>query len=161
MAAGVACALALRRRPRPVVLAGLVVAMEGLAAARLAGPFVPDLVLAGISAPLAGGLAAALTAALIGTAAEAAAAEATAASALSGASLLLSGVMTGYLAAGAVQMRMVTQLASGPGHTQAGARLALAGAVGVWELAGLVSVLIAIAVIILTGRARRAGAVTR
>jgi hypothetical protein len=33
--------------------------------------------------------------------------------------------------------------------------------VGVWELAGLVSVLIAIAVIILTGRARRAGAVTR
>jgi hypothetical protein len=48
-----------------------------------------------------------------------------------------------------------------PGTLQAGERLALAGAVGVWELAGLVSVLIAIAVIILTGRARRAGAVTR
>ncbi|HEX4257925.1 MAG TPA: hypothetical protein VH089_22735, partial [Streptosporangiaceae bacterium] len=162
--AGVVAALALRRHPRPVVLAGLVVALEGLAAARLAGPFVPGLVLAGVSAPLAGGLAAALTAALTGTAAKA-----TAASALSGASLLLGGLMTGYLAAGAVQVRMVTQLAVGqgqgqgssPGQTQATERLALAGAVGVWELVGLVSVLIAIAVIILTGRARRAGAVTR
>jgi hypothetical protein len=156
VAAGVVAALAWRRHPRPVVLAGLVLAIEGLAAARLAGPFAPGLVLAGIGAPLAGGLAAALTAALAGTAAEA-----TAASALSGASLLLGGLMTGYLAAGAVQVRMVTQLAAGPGHTQAAERLALAGAVGVWELAGLVSVLIAIAVIILTGRARRAGAVTR
>jgi MFS family permease len=164
VAAGVVVALMLRRRPRPVVLAGLVVALEGLAAARLAGPFVPGLVLAGVSAPLAGGLAAALTAALTGTAAKA-----TAASALSGASLLLGGLLTGYLAAGAVQVRMVTQLAAGPGqgqgnspgYTQAGERLALAGAVGVWELVGLVSVLIAIAVIILTGRARRAGAVTR
>jgi hypothetical protein len=164
VAAGVVAALVLRRRPRPVVLAGLVLAIEGLAAARLAGPFVPGLVLAGISAPLAGGLAAALTAALAGTAAKA-----TAASALSGASLLLGGVMTGYLAAGAVQVRMVAQLAASPGATQgatpgatqAAERLALAGAVGVWELAGLVSVLIAIAVIILTGRARRAGAVTR
>jgi hypothetical protein len=156
VAAGVVAALTLRRRPRPVVLAGLVVAMEGLAAARLAGPFVPGLVLAGISAALAGGLAAALTAALAATAAEA-----TAASALSGASLLLGGVLAGYLAAGAVQVRMVTQLAAGPGHTQAAERLALAGAVGVWELAGLVSVLIAMAVIILAGRARRAGAVTR
>jgi hypothetical protein len=166
--AGVVVALMLRRRPRPVVLAGLVVALEGLVAARLAGPFVPGLVLAGVSAPLAGGLAAALAAALLGTAAKA-----TAASALSGASLLLGGLMTGYLAAGAVQVRMVTQLAAGqgpgpgqgqgnsPGYTQAGERLALAGAVGVWELVGLVSVLIAIAVIILTGRARRAGAVTR
>jgi hypothetical protein len=156
VAAGVVAALTLRRHPRPVMLAGLVVAMEGLAAARLAGPFVPGLVLGGISAALAGGLAAALTAALAGTAAEA-----TAASALSGASLLLAGVMTGYLAAGAVQVRMVTQLAAGPGRTQAAERLALAGAVGVWELAGLVSGLIAIGVIILTGRARRAGAVTR
>ncbi len=160
VAAGVAAALTLRRHPRPVVLAGLVVAMEGLAAARLAGPFVPDLVLAGVSAPLAGGLAAALTAALAGTAAKA-----TAASALSGASLLLGGLMTGYLAAGAVQVRMVTQLAVGPGQvpgrTQGAERLALAGAVGAWELVGLVSVLIAMAVIILTGRARRAGAVTR
>jgi hypothetical protein len=166
VAAGVAAALTLRRHPRPVVLAGLVVAMEGLAAARLAGPFVPDLVLAGVSAPLAGGLAAALTAALTGTEAPGTKAPGTEttvpkASALSGASLLLSGVMTGYLAAGAVQVRMVTQLAAGSNHPQAGERLALAGAVGAWELAGLVSVLIAIAVIILTGRARRAGAVTR
>jgi len=118
------------------------------------------MVLSGISAPLAGGLAAALTAALAGTAASA-----TAASALSGASLLLGGLMAGYLTAGAVQVRMVTQLAVGhgqvPGRAQWAERLALAGAVGAWELVGLVSVLIAIAVIILTGRARRAGAVTR
>jgi hypothetical protein len=147
VAAGVTAALVFRRRPRPVLLAGLLVAVEGLAAARLAGPFVPGLVLAGVSAPLAGGLAAALTAALAG---------ASRASALAGASLLLGGVMTGYLAAGAVQVRMVTQVA-----TPGGERLALAGAVGVWELAGLVSVLIAMAVIFLTGRARRAGAVTR
>jgi hypothetical protein len=154
--AGVAGALALRRHPRTVVLAGLVVAMEGLAAARLAGPFAPDLVVAGVSAPLAGGLAAAMTAALAG-----AAAAGTAASALSGVSLLLAGLMTGYLGAGAVQVRMVTQLAAIPGHARGPERLALASAAGVWELAGLVSLVIAITVVILTARARRAGAVTR
>jgi hypothetical protein len=151
-AAGVATAVVVRRHPRAVVLAGLVIAVEGLAAARLAGPYVPELVLAGVSAPLAGGLAAAMTAAL---------AEASAASALSGVSLLLAGLMTGYLASGAVQVRMVTQLAAAPAHLQAADRLALAGAVGVWELAGLFSVLFAIAVTILTARARRAGAATR
>jgi hypothetical protein len=152
---GAAAALVLRR-PRAVVLAGLVLAVEGLAAAWLAGPYVPDLVLAGISAPLAGGLAAALTAGLIGIPYEA-----TAASALSGVSLLMAGLLTGYLAAGAVQVRMVTQLATAHGGGQAAERMALGGAVGVWELAGLVSVMMAIAVIILTGRARRAGAGTR
>ena len=35
---GVAIALTFRERPRTVVLAGLVIATEGLAAARLAGP---------------------------------------------------------------------------------------------------------------------------
>ncbi len=149
---GVAIALTFRERPRTVVLAGLVIAMEGLAAARLAGPYVPGVVVAGVSAPLAGGLAAAMTAAL---------AEAGVASALSGMSLLVAGLLTGYLASGAVQVRMVTHLTVGPAELQAAERLALASAVGVWELAGLFSVFVAIAVIFLTGRARRAGAAMR
>ncbi|MBV9794348.1 MAG: hypothetical protein JO016_10455 [Actinobacteria bacterium] len=159
--AGVAVARALPHRPRAVVMAGLLIAVEGLAAARLAGPYVPAVVLAGVSAPLAAGLAAALTAAL---------AETGVAGALSGVSLLLAGLMTGYLASGAVQVRMVTQavtqLAASPAARQAAPaaqqtaqqtaqRLALAGAVGVWELAGLFSVLIAIGVTFLIGRARR------
>jgi hypothetical protein len=134
------------------VLAGLIIAVEGLAAARLAGPYVPAVVLAGISAPLAGGLAAALTAALADTCV---------ASALSGVSLLLAGLMTGYLASGAVQVRMVTQLTGGAADPRAAERLALAGAVGVWELAGLFSVLIAIGVTFLTGWARRTRAPAR
>ena len=149
---GVAIALTFRERPRTVVLAGLVIAMEGLAATRLAGPYVPGVVLAGVSAPLAGGLAAAMTAAL---------AEAGVASALSGVSLLVAGLLTGYLASGAVQVRMVTHLTVGPAELQAAERLALASAVGVWELAGLFSVFVALAVIFLTGRARRAGAAMR
>ncbi len=149
---GVAIALTFRERPRTVVLAGLVIAMEGLAATRLAGPYVPGVVLAGVSAPLAGGLAAAMTAAL---------AEAGVASALSGMSLLVAGLLTGYLASGAVQVRMVTHLTVGPAELQAAERLALASAVGVWELAGLFSVFVALAVIFLTGRARRAGAAMR
>jgi hypothetical protein len=149
---GVAIALTFRERPRTVVLAGLIIAMEGLAAARLAGPYVPGVVLAGVSAPLVGGLAAAMTAAL---------AEAGVASALSGVSLLVAGLLTGYLASGAVQVRMVTHLTVGPAELQAGERLALASAVGVWELAGLFSVFVAVAVIFLTGRARRAGAADR
>jgi hypothetical protein len=149
---GVAIALTFRERPRTVVLAALVIAMEGLAAARLAGPYVPGVILAGVSAPLAGGLAAAMTAAL---------AEAGVASALSGMSLLVAGLLTGYLASGAVQVRMVTHLTVGPAELQAAERLALASAVGVWELAGLFSVFVALAVIFLTGRARRAGAAMR
>jgi hypothetical protein len=88
-------------------------------------------------------------------------AETSAASALSGVSLLLAGLLAGYLAAGAVQVRMVAQLAAAPGDPQAAERVALASAVGIWELAGLASVLIAIAVIIVTRRVRRAGAATR
>jgi hypothetical protein len=149
---GVAIALTFRERPRTVALAALVIAMEGLAAARLAGPYVPGVILAGVSAPLAGGLAAAMTAAL---------AEAGVASALSGMSLLVAGLLTGYLASGAVQVRMVTHLTVGPAELQAAERLALASAVGVWELAGLFSVFVALAVIFLTGRARRAGAAMR
>ena len=143
-AAGAATALALRQRPRAVVLAGLAVAAEGLVAAYVAGPFASGPVLAGVCLPLAAGLTAAITAALSG---------ATAASALSGVSLLLAGLMTGYLAAGSVQVRMVLRLAAAP----PAARGALAGAAGLWELAGAGSVVAAMTVIFIAGRACRAG----
>ena len=143
--AGAVLALILRRRPGIVVLAGLAVTAESLIAARVAGPFASGLVLAGVSAPLAAGLAAAMTAAL---------ADASVASALSGVSLLLTGLMTGYLAAGSVQVRMVIRLAAAP----TAARAALTGAAGLWELAGAGSVVIVMAAIIIAGRARRAGA---
>ena len=104
-AAGAAIALAMRRWPRAVVLAGLAVAGEGLVAAYVAGPFATGPVLAGVSVPLAAGLTAAITAALC---------TATAASALSGVSLLVTGLMTGYLAVGSVQVRMVMRLAAAP-----------------------------------------------
>jgi len=55
----------------------------------------------------------------------------------------------------------VTHLTVGPAELQTAERLALASAVGVWELAGLFSVFVALAVIFLTGRARRAGAASR
>jgi hypothetical protein len=146
--AGAAAALLLRRRPGIVVLAGLAVTAESLIAARVAGPFASVPVLAGVSAPLAAGLAAAMTAAL---------ADASAASALSGVSLLLAGLMTGDLAAGSVQVRMVVRLAAAP----SAARSALTGAAGLWELAGAGSVVIVMAAIIIAGRARRAGASAR
>ena len=145
---GAATALLLRRRPGLVVLAGLAVTAESLIAARVAGPFASGPVLAGVSVPLAAGLAAAMTAAL---------ADASAASALSGVSLLLAGLMTGYLAAGSVQVRMVLRLAAAP----SAARSALTGAAGLWELAGAGSVVIVIAAIIIAGRARRAGSSAR
>jgi hypothetical protein len=141
-AAGAAIALAMRRWPRAVVLAGLAVAGEGLVAAYVAGPFATGTVLAGVSVPLAAGLTAAITAAL-GTA--------TAASALSGVSLLLAGLMTGYLAVGSVQVRMVMRLAAAP----LAARGALARAAGLWELAGAASVVTVMVVIFVAGRARR------
>src|SRR6202012_2036453 len=42
--AGLGVALALPRHPRAVVVVGLLIAVEGLAAARMAGPWVPALV---------------------------------------------------------------------------------------------------------------------
>ena len=146
--AGAAATLILRRRPGIVVLAGLAVTAESLIAARVAGPFASGLVLAGVSAPLAAGLAAAMTAAL---------ADASVASALSGVSLLLTGLMTGYLAAGSVQVRLLIRLAA----ARPAARAALTGAAGLWELAGAGSVVIVMAAIIIAGRARRAGAPAR
>ena len=146
-AAGAAIALAMRRWPRAVVLAGLAVAGEGLVAAYVAGPFATGPVLAGVSVPLAAGLTAAITAALC---------TATAASALSGVSLLLAGLMTGYLAVGSVQVRMVMRLAA-----PLAARGALARAAGLWELAGAASVVTVMVVIFVAGRARRVCVVGR
>jgi hypothetical protein len=140
-AAGAAAALAARRRPRAVVLVGLAVAAESLAAARIGGPLAPGPELAGVGAVLCGGLAAAMTAAL---------ADATAAGALASVSLMLSGLMTGYVAVGAVQVRMVAGLAPAPPAV----RGALTGAVGLWELGGAAALLIAMTGIIIAGRAR-------
>jgi hypothetical protein len=147
-AAGAAIAVAARRSPRPVAGAGLALAAASLAAARIAGPLAAGPVLAAVSAPLAGGLAAAMTAALTA---------ATLTSALSGASLMLAGLMTGYLAAGSVQVRMVASLA--PARPAVGG--ALTGAAGLWELAGAVAVVIVTTVVIVAARARPGGTGTR
>ena len=69
------------------------------------------------------------------------------ASALSGVSLLLTGLMTGYLAAGSVQVRLLIRLAA----ARPAARAALTGAAGLWELAGAGSVVIVMAAIIYRG----------
>jgi hypothetical protein len=53
------------------------------------------------------------------------------------------------------------QAAAQPAAQRGAERLALAGALGVWELAGLFSVLIAIGVTFLTGWARRTRAPAR
>ncbi len=135
-------ALAARRRPRVVVLAGLAVAAESLAAAHIAGPLAAGPELAGVGAALCGGLAAAMTAAL---------ADATAAGALSAVSLMLTGLMTGYFAVGAVQVRMVAGLAPAPSAV----RGALTGAAGLWELAGAAALVIVMTAIMIAGRARR------
>jgi hypothetical protein len=171
--AGVAVALAARRRGRAVVTAGLLLAAIGLAGAYVAGPLVGGKALALVCIPLAGGLGAALAAAL---------GEATAAGALSGLTILLSGVLTGYLAAGAIQIRMVAAVtatasaaaasggaasggaasgASGavtPAVTGAAVRGALVRAASVWELAGALAAMVAILSVFLVRRACRGGA---
>jgi hypothetical protein len=138
-ASGAAIAVAARRRPWLVVCAGLALAAASLAAARITGPLAASPVLAAVAAPLAGGLAAAMTAALT---------VATAASALSGASLMLAGLMTGYLAAGSVQVRMVASLAP----ARLAVRGALTGAAGLWELAGAAAVAVVTTAVIIGGR---------
>jgi hypothetical protein len=138
-ASGAAIAVAARRSPRPVVRTGLALAAASLVAARITGPLAAGPVLAAVSAPLAGGLAAAMTAALTA---------ATMASALSGASLMLAGLMTGYLAAGSVQVRMVASLAP----ARPAVRGALTGAAGLWELAGAAAIALVTTVVIIAGR---------
>ena len=165
---GVAIALVVRSRGRAVVIAGLLLAAVGLAAAYAAGPLAGTKALALVCVPLAAGLAAALAAAL---------GEATAAGALSGLTILLSGVLTGYLAAGAIQIRMVaavtatahSAVASGgaasgasgavtPAVTGAAVRGALVRAASVWELSGALAAMVAILSVFLVRRACRGGA---
>jgi hypothetical protein len=59
--------------------------------------------------------------------------------------------MTGCLAVGPFQVRMVMRLAAAP----LAARAALTRAAGLWELAGAASLVAVMAVIFFTGRARR------
>ena len=86
-----------------------------------------------ICVPLAGGLAAALTAVLRGTRGAASGT----AGAMAGAVLLLTGLVAGFLAAGAMQVRALTGVRSAPGVQHA-----LVSAAGRWVLvaAGMAAV---------------------
>ena len=141
--AGALCGAALAmltRRVRAVTATGLFLAAAGFAALYLAGPgtrLTLPAVLAGgwvnprshvlaiICVPLAGGLAAALTAALRGTRGAASGT----AGAMAGAVLLLTGLVAGFLAAGAMQVRALTGVTSAPGVQHA-----LVSAAGRWVL---------------------------
>jgi hypothetical protein len=141
--AGALCGAALAmatRRVRAVTATGLSLAAAGFAALYPAGPGSPltlpgmlaggwadphSHVLAVICVPLAAGLAAALTAALRGTKGAASGT----AGAMAGAVLLLTGLVAGYLAAGAMQVRALTGVRSAPGVQHA-----LISAAGRWVL---------------------------
>ena len=143
--AGALCGAALAmttKRARAVTATGLFLAAVGYGALYLTGPGTPlrlpavldggwgdprSHVLAVICVPLAGGLAAALTAALRGTRGAASGT----AGAMAGAVLLLTGLVAGYLAAGAMQVRALTGVTSAPGVQHA-----LVAAAGRWILVG-------------------------
>lgn len=132
--------LALTRRPaqaRTVSAAGLFVAAAALAAASQGAPPVTHAgVLALLSVPLAGGLGAALAAPMRGTGTGAA---------MLGIVLLLTGVVAGYLAAGAVQFQALQHA-----QTAAAVRTALVATSARWALlaagvAAAVALVIAVA----------------
>jgi hypothetical protein len=126
------------------VLAGLACAAAGLLTARLAGPDGSQAELAVAYALIAGGLAAALSSGI---------AEATPAGAMTGLSLALAGAMTGYLAAGAIQIRLVGSLAAA---AQPSAVVgALTRAAGTWELAAAAAAAAAGIAAFFIARARR------
>jgi hypothetical protein len=134
------------------ILAGLACAAAGLIVAHQAGPAGPGTELAAAYALLCGGLAMALSAAV---------AEATPAGAMAGLSLALGGALTGYLVAGAIQIRMVGSLTSAggadPGADPGAAAVAqaLSRALGWWDVAAAAAVVVAAAGIFLLARARR------
>ena len=140
---GAALAL-LTRRPhvRAMTAVGLLLAAVGLAALDLAGlPAPSGRLLAVLCVPLAGGLAAALTASLrvVG-----------AAGALAGLVLLLAGLVAGYLAAGAVQLRALTSATTIPAE-----HVAQVTATGHWALiAAAVTGTVAVALACTGGRRR-------
>jgi hypothetical protein len=134
---------------------GLICAAAGLAVAHRAGATAGQHELAIVYALLGGGLALALSAGV---------AEATPAGALSGLSLSLAGALTGYLVAGAIQIRMVGSLtsssvratAASPAVAQA-TQIAhvLTRAAGWWSVAAAAAAVATAAGVFLIGRARR------
>ena len=107
--------------PRALTAAGLVLAAAGLVALDLAGLGAPSgRMLMLLCAPVAAGLAVALTASLRAAGPP---------GALAGLILLLAGLVAGYLAAGAVQLRVLTGATTLPA-----AHAALATAAGHWTL---------------------------
>ena len=126
-------------------MTGLVLAAAGLTALDLAGLAAPSgRMLMLLCAPVAAGLAAALTASLRA---------AGPAGALAGVVLLLAGLVAGYLAAGAVQLRALTGATTVPA-----AHAALATAAGHWTLtaAGLAGA-VALALTCIGGRRKGVG----
>ncbi len=134
-----------KAHPRALTATGLVLAAAGLVALDLAGLAAPSgRMLMLLCAPIAAGLAAALTASLR---------TAGPAGALAGVVILLAGVVSGYLAAGAVQLRALTGAT-----TVAAAHAALATAAGHWTLiAAAVTGVVALA-LACTGRRRKGAA---
>jgi hypothetical protein len=133
------------------VAAGLACAAIGLLLARAAGPDGSPAELAAAYALLAGGLAAALGASI---------AEAPAAGAMTGLSLVLMGVLTGYMAAAAFQIRLVGAVTEAAARAQAAVRVpavtgALTATAGTWELAAGAAAGVAAAAALFIGRARR------
>jgi hypothetical protein len=110
-----------QRRARAVTATGLAVAAAGLAGLEPAGlAAASGHLVAVLCVPVAGGLAAALTAALRTSGAT---------GALAGVVILLAGLVAGYLAAGAVQLHAIAGAVTPPA-----ARAALAAAAGHWAL---------------------------
>ena len=138
---GAGLAVATRQpQARAVTATGLSVAAVGLAALDLAGPAAAAAhLIAVLCVPVVGGLAAALTAALRTSGA---------AGALAGVVILLAGLVAGYLAAGAVQLRAIAGAVTAPA-----ARAALAAAAGHWALvAAAVTGAVALAMACTPGR---------
>ena len=144
--AAAACAAALTlTRPATsaptATAAGLFVAAAAFAAASQAGPAIADAgVLALLCVPLAGGLAAALAAAVRG---------AGTGGAMCGVVLLLAGVVSGYLAAGAVQLQALQAA-----RTAAAVHTALVTTTARWALLAAV-VTTAVALVMAAAPARR------
>jgi hypothetical protein len=128
------------RHVRAVTAVGLFLAAAGFAALYLAGPENPhSRMLAALCVPLAGGLSAALAAGLRATGA---------AGAMASVVMLLAGVVAGYLAAGAVQLRALADA-----RTAQAVRGALVTAAGHWALvAAAVSAAAALAMACTPGR---------
>jgi len=125
---------------RAVTAVGLFLAAAGFAALYLAGPENPhSRMLAMLCVPLVGGLSAALAAGLRATGA---------AGAMASVVMLLAGVVAGYLAAGAVQLRALADA-----RTAQAVRGALVTAAGHWALvAAAVSAAAALAMACTAGR---------